>query len=70
VEFVAIETTKALAGRPLQDLVLPGESTVGAVVRRGQAMLAAPDARLEISDLVYLTVTVNAIPKLEKLLSH
>jgi trk system potassium uptake protein len=70
VEFVVVEVTKALAGRSLQDLVLPGESVVGAVVRRGQAMLAAPDARLELEDQVYLTVAVSAIPKLEKLLSR
>jgi trk system potassium uptake protein TrkA len=70
VEFVAIEVTKALAGRSLQDVVLPGESVVGAVVRRGQAMLVASDARLELEDQVYLTVAVSAIPKLEKLLSR
>jgi len=70
VEFVAIEVTKTLAGRSLQDLVLPGESALGAVVRRGQAMLAAPNARLEFEDQVYLTVAVGAIPKLEKLLSR
>jgi trk system potassium uptake protein TrkA len=70
VEFVAIEVTKAIAGHPLHELVLPGESAAGAVVRRGQAMLLAPEARLELEDQVYLSVAVSAIPKLEKLLSR
>ncbi len=70
VEFVAFEVTKALAGRPLQEFVLPGESVVGAVVRRGQAALLPLDSRLEIEDQVYVTVAVSAIPKLEKMLSR
>lgn len=70
VEFVAFEVTKALAGRPVQDFVLPGESLISTVVRRGQAMLVGPEARLEIEDQVYITVVVSAIPKLEKMLSR
>lgn len=70
VEFVTVEVAKSFAGRLLQDLALPGESVIGAVVRRGQAMLMAPEARLEVEDQVYLTVAVSAIPKLEKMLSR
>jgi trk system potassium uptake protein TrkA len=70
VEFLAIEVTAALAGKPIQAVMLPGESVVGAVVRRGQAMLPGPEARLEIEDQVYLTVAAGAIPKLEKMLSR
>jgi len=71
VEFVALEVTQALAGHLVLDLVLPGESMASAVVRRGQAMLPGPEARLELGDQVYLTVAASAVPKLEKLLlSH
>ena len=70
VEFVAFEVTKALAGRSLQEFVLPGESVVGAVVRRGQAMLLPSDSRVELDDQVHVTVAVSAIPKLEKMLSR
>ena len=70
VEFVVLEVTKGLAGRSLQEFVLPGESVVGAVVRRGQATLPPLDSRLEIEDQVYVTVMVSAIPKLEKMLSR
>jgi len=70
VEFVAVEIPESLAGRPLQEISLPGEAMVGALVRRGQAALFPPEARLEAGDLVYLTVAVGAIPTLEKMLSH
>jgi trk system potassium uptake protein TrkA len=70
VEFVAVEVPEALAGRPLRELALPGESVVGAVVRRGQAAVLPPEARLEAGDQVYLTVATAAIPTLEKMLSH
>jgi len=70
VEFVAVEIPKPLVGRPLQELALSGETVIGAVVRRGQAALLPPEAPLESGDLIYLTVAVGAIPKLEKLLSH
>ena len=70
VEFVAFDVTKAMGGRPLQELVLPGESVVGAVVRRGQAAILPLDARLELEDQVYATITVSAIPRLEKMLSR
>jgi len=70
VEFVAVEIPKPLAGRPLREISLPGEAVVGALVRRGQAALLPPEARLEAGDLVYLTVAAGAIPKLETMLSH
>ena len=56
--------------RSVQDLTLPGEALVGAVVRRGQAKLATTNTRLEVGDILHITAAVAAIPKLEKLLAH
>lgn len=70
VECVTLEAGPALAGRPLEGLGPPAESVVGAVVRRGQAMLPAPGLRLEAGDQVFLTVAASALPALERLLDH
>jgi len=70
VEFITIEVPKALAGRTIQDLTIPGESVVHAVVRRGQAMIPTADTRLETGDVLHIAAAVTAIPKLEKLLVH
>jgi len=70
VEFVTIEVPKALAGRTVQDLTIPGESLVSALVRRGQAMIPASDTRLEAEDELHVAIAVKAVPKLDKLLAH
>jgi trk system potassium uptake protein TrkA len=70
VQFLTVEVPRPLAGRTVQDLTLPGEALVGAVVRRGQAMIATTNTRLEAGDVLHITAAVSAIPKLEKLLAH
>jgi len=70
VEFITTEVPKALAGRTVQDVTIPGESVVSAIVRRGQAMIPTADTRLEAEDELHVTVAVTAIPKLDKLLAH
>lgn len=70
VEFIAIEVPKAMAGRTIKDLTIPGESVVSALVRRGQAMIPTAETRLEPEDELHVAVTVKAIPKLDKLLAH
>ncbi len=70
VEFLRLEIPGQLAGRTVQDFTLPGEAHVGAVVRRGQAMIATLDTRLEVGDVLHIAAAVTAIPKLERLLPH
>lgn len=70
VQFLTVEVPRALAGRTVQDLTLPGEALVGAVVRRGQAVIATTNTRLEVGDVLHITAAVAAIPKLEKLLAQ
>jgi trk system potassium uptake protein TrkA len=70
VELLQVEASKTMAGRTVRDVTLPGESLVGSLVRRGQAMIPAADARLEEGDLLHIVVAAAAIPKLEKLFTH
>jgi len=70
VESVMLEIPKGLAGRKVKDFIIPGESVVGALVRRGRAELPSAEAKLELGDKLHITAVVSAVPKLEKLISH
>lgn len=70
VQIVYLEVPKALVGRIVKDLHLPGELRVNVLVRRGQAMIPQPDVRLESGDVLYIAATAAAMPKLEQLLTH
>ena len=70
VESVMVEIPKALAGRTVKDFTLPGESLVGALVRRGQAMIPSAETKLALGDELHITALVSAMPKLEKLIAH
>jgi Trk K+ transport system NAD-binding subunit len=70
LESVMLEIPKGLVGRKIKDFVIPGESVVGALVRRGQAEIPSADTKLELGDKLHITAMVSAIPRLEKLISH
>lgn len=70
VEFITIQVPKGLAGRTVQDLIIPGESLVSALVRRGQASIPSADSRLEAEDELHVAVAAKALPKFDKLLAH
>jgi trk system potassium uptake protein TrkA len=70
VEFLRIEASTSLAGRAVKDLNLPGESVVGALVRRGKAIIPTGDTTLEAGDVIHVTAAVTAISKVEKLLGR
>jgi trk system potassium uptake protein TrkA len=70
VKLIEAEVAKALAGRAVQDLTIPGESMVHVIVRRGQAMIPRADSRLEAGDVLHITVATRSISNLEKLLAH
>jgi trk system potassium uptake protein TrkA len=69
VEFITIQVPKGLAGRTVQDLIIPGESLVSALVRRGQALIPTADTRLEAEDELHVAVAAKALPKFDKLLA-
>lgn len=70
VEFITIQVPKGLAGRTVQDLIIPGESLVSALVRRGQASIPSADTRLEAEDELHVAVAAKALPRFDKLLAH
>jgi Trk K+ transport system NAD-binding subunit len=70
VESVCLEVPKILAGRTVADLAKPGEIAVGALVRRGQAVIPSPETKLEVGDQLHITALVSALSKLEKLIAH
>jgi trk system potassium uptake protein TrkA len=70
VEFITIQVPKGLVGRTVQDLIIPGESLVSALVRRGQALIPTADTRLEAEDELHVAVAAKALPKFDKLLAH
>jgi trk system potassium uptake protein TrkA len=70
VELVQVEVGRPLAGRSLQELTIPGESVVTAIVRRGQAMVPRPESRVEAGDVLHFSVMARTLPNLEKLFAH
>jgi len=70
VESVCLEVPKKLAGMTVAELTRPGEIVVGALVRRGQAVIPSAETKLEIGDQLHITAMVPALSKLEKLIAH
>ena len=70
VESVCIVVPKVLAGRTVADLAKPGEIVVGALVRRGQAMIPSAETGLEVGDQLHITAVLPALARLEKLIAH
>jgi trk system potassium uptake protein TrkA len=70
VKFLTVAVPGTLAGQTVRDLTMPGECLVGAVVRRGEAMIPVPETRLEEGDELQMAVAAKAIPKLERLMAR
>jgi trk system potassium uptake protein len=69
-QSLAIEVPKGFAGRMIKEFVVPGEITVAALVRRGQATIPSLDDKMESGDVLHVTAIAPAIPKLEKMIAH
>lgn len=70
VQMLIIEAPKAMAGRMIKEFAIPGEATIAALVRRGQATIPSLDAKLELGDVLHIAAAASVIPKLEKLIAH
>ena len=70
VQILTIEAPKAMAGRMIKEFAIPGEATIAALVRRGQATIPSLDAKLELGDVLHIAAAASVIPKLEKLIAH
>lgn len=70
VESVCLVVPKSLVGRTVEALAKPGEIVVGALVRRGQAVIPTAETTLEAGDQVHITAAVPALSRLEALFAH
>ena len=68
VEMMEVSLPAALVGRRVIDLGVPGEISVAAIVRAGQAILPADGTLFEKDDRVYVNVVRESAEKLERLL--
>jgi trk system potassium uptake protein TrkA len=48
VQLLTIEAPKTMAGRMIKEFAIPGEATIAALVRRGQATIPSLDAKLPL----------------------
>jgi trk system potassium uptake protein TrkA len=68
VEMMEVSLPPTLAGRRVVDLGVPGEISVAAIVRGGQAILPAEGTLFEKDDRVFINVVRESAEKLERLL--
>ena len=68
VEMMEVSLPPTLAGRRVVDLGVPGEISVAAIVRVGQAILPAEGTLFEKDDRVFINVVRESAEKLERLL--
>ncbi len=68
VEMMEIEAPAWLAEHPLDELNVPGEISVAAVLRKGEAMLPTEGFAFEKDDVLYINVLRESAGKLERLL--
>jgi trk system potassium uptake protein TrkA len=70
VESVTLQVPKSLAGRRVSDVAKPGQIAVGALLRKGQAIVPTGETVLEAEDQLYVTAVVPALSTLERLIAH
>ena len=68
VSLVAIETPPHLVGRLVKDLTVPGEISVVAITRQGEALMTTLGSELCAGDLIHFAVLAAAMERLETLL--
>ena len=65
---MAVEAPPALVGRLVNDLTVPGEISVVAITRDGEALMVTLGTELCRGDLVHFAVQASAMHRLEALL--
>ena len=71
VEIVDVRVPALLAGRPLDELTVPGETRVVAVTRAGRTFVPSGRATpLQAGDLAHVAVAVASAARLEQLVGH
>jgi trk system potassium uptake protein TrkA len=69
VDLVEAEIPPAVAGRTIQDVMVPGEVQVVAIHRAGTTFLPAPTTVFQAGDLAYLVLLASSAERLRTLLS-
>ena len=67
VSVVNIEVPPGLAGRQVRHIIVPGEVTINAITRQGQAFIPLSGAELKSGDILHLSVDAGAIERLRAL---
>lgn len=70
VDLVETEIPPTLAGRTVQELVVPTEVHAVAITRGGKTFLPMPATVLQAGDLVHLVVLGRSMDRLQALLNH
>lgn len=70
VKLVQIEASAALAGRMVKHITAPGEVSVVAITRKGQAFLPSLGTEFRQGDLVHLAVLGSAMERLPAILGE
>jgi trk system potassium uptake protein len=68
VSLIAIEVPSHLVGRQVNHVTVPGEISVVAITRQGEAMMTTLGTEFYEEDLVYFVVQASAMGRLEALL--
>ncbi len=67
--IVELDVPATLVGHAVDELAVPGEIIVTALVRQGRGLIPFPGARFQPGDIIYLAVLSSAMNKLKQLLS-
>ena len=70
IDLVDADVPPLLDGKPVGELVVPGEAQVVAITRAGRTMLATPATTLHTGDIVHLAMTATGAPRLARLLGR
>jgi Trk K+ transport system NAD-binding subunit len=68
VEMVEVALPAGLIGKSVSEITVPGEVSVSAIVRAGQAVLPTEDWSFEKDDVLFVNVLRESAEKLERLL--
>jgi trk system potassium uptake protein TrkA len=68
VSLVAIEIPSHLVGRQVTHITIPGEISVVAINREGEAIMTTLGTEFHKDDLVYFAVQTSAMDRLESML--
>ncbi|MFZ3062750.1 MAG: NAD-binding protein [Actinomycetota bacterium] len=69
VQLARIEIPPRLVGRTVDDISIPGEILISAIVRGGKSFIPTAGAVFQEHDLVKLVVLTTALPKLKRMLA-